>query len=86
LEARHRWLTSVILATQEVEIRRILVRSQARPNHISKNLSQKRAGEVVQGIGPEFKPQYCKKITNWNIYANFSTIQCPPPLRICAFL
>jgi hypothetical protein len=23
-----------------------------------KKLSQKRAGEVAQGIGPEFKPQY----------------------------
>jgi hypothetical protein len=26
-----------------------------------KKPSQKRAGEVVQGVGPEFKPQYCKK-------------------------
>jgi hypothetical protein len=25
---------------------------------ISKNPSQKRAGEVTQGVGPEFKPQY----------------------------
>jgi hypothetical protein len=23
--------------------------------------SQKRAGGVAQGVGPEFKPQYCKK-------------------------
>jgi hypothetical protein len=28
LEARHRWLTPVILATQDAEIRRIAVRSQ----------------------------------------------------------
>jgi hypothetical protein len=28
---------------------------------ISKNPSQKRAGRVAQGVGPEFKPQYCKK-------------------------
>jgi hypothetical protein len=28
---------------------------------ISKNPSQKRAGGVAQGKGPEFKPQYCKK-------------------------
>jgi hypothetical protein len=27
-KARHRWLTSVILTTQEAEIRRIVVRSQ----------------------------------------------------------
>jgi hypothetical protein len=26
-----------------------------------KNPSQTRAGGVAQGIGPEFKPQYCKK-------------------------
>jgi hypothetical protein len=26
-----------------------------------KNPSQKRAGTVAQGVGPEFKPQYCKK-------------------------
>jgi hypothetical protein len=26
-----------------------------------KNLSQKRAGGVAQGIGPEFKPKYHKK-------------------------
>jgi hypothetical protein len=25
-----------------------------------KNQSQKRAGEVAQGVGPEFKPQYHK--------------------------
>jgi hypothetical protein len=28
---------------------------------ISKNSSQKRAGGVAQGVGPEFKPQYQKK-------------------------
>jgi hypothetical protein len=27
---------------------------------ISKNPSQKRAGEVTQGVGPEFKPQYTR--------------------------
>jgi hypothetical protein len=26
-----------------------------------KNLSQKRAGGVAQGVDPEFKPQYCQK-------------------------
>jgi hypothetical protein len=58
----------VILATQEAEIRRIMVRSQ--PGKIvheilsHKNPSQKRAGGVVQGGGPEFKPQYCLKKKN----------------------
>jgi hypothetical protein len=28
---------------------------------LKKNPSQKRAGEVAQGVGPEFKPQYCRK-------------------------
>jgi hypothetical protein len=30
--------------------------------YLEKNPSQKRAVEVAQGVGPEFKPQYCKKI------------------------
>jgi hypothetical protein len=28
--------------------------------YLEKNLSQKRTGGVVQGVGPEFKPQYHK--------------------------
>jgi hypothetical protein len=52
----------VVLATQEPEMKRILAGSQ--PGQIvyetlsRKNPSQKRAGGVVQGVGPEFKPQY----------------------------
>jgi hypothetical protein len=55
----------VILATQEVEIRRIKV--QSHPGQIilrtlsQKNPSQKMAGGVAQSDGPEFKPQYRKK-------------------------
>jgi hypothetical protein len=57
----------VIPGTQEAEISRIRVQSQ--PREIvhetlskKKNPSQKRAGGVAQGVvGPEFKPQYCKK-------------------------
>jgi hypothetical protein len=37
--AGRQWLTPAILATQEAEIRRIMVRSQ--PRQISKNPSQK---------------------------------------------
>jgi hypothetical protein len=29
--------------------------------YLEKNPSQKRAGGVTQCVGPEFKPQYCKK-------------------------
>jgi hypothetical protein len=42
-------------------------RDQSQPGQIvqeilfRKHPSQKRTGEVVQGVGPEFKPQYCKK-------------------------
>jgi hypothetical protein len=54
---------SVILATQEAEIKRITVQSQPRQTEtLSQKIpSQKRAGRVVQDVGPEFKPQYCKK-------------------------
>jgi hypothetical protein len=55
----------IILATQETEIRRIEVRSQlgeiVRETLSQKNPSQKRAVGVAQGVGPEFKFQYCKK-------------------------
>jgi hypothetical protein len=47
---------SVILVTQEAEIRRIMVQSQQDP--ILKNTSQKRAGGMAQGEDLEFKPQY----------------------------
>jgi hypothetical protein len=54
--AGHLWLTSVIPAIQEAEIRRIVVQSQSRKiDHETlsrKNPSQKRA---------EFKPQNHKK-------------------------
>jgi hypothetical protein len=60
--AGHQWLTPVILAIQEAEIRKITVGNQ--PGQIvhetlsRKNPSQKkRAGGVAQGVGPQFKPQ-----------------------------
>jgi hypothetical protein len=58
----------ITLAIQEAEIRRIRVRSQPREivretlSQKKKNPSQKRAVGVAQGVGPEFKPRYCKKI------------------------
>jgi hypothetical protein len=59
-------LTPVILATQEAdqdqasrfEVWEILSR---------KNPSQKRAGGVAQGVGPEFKSQHLKKIPKENL-------------------
>jgi hypothetical protein len=59
------WLTPVVLATQETEIRRIAIWRQ--PGQIVletpswKYLTQKSAGGVAQGVGPEIKPQHCKK-------------------------
>jgi hypothetical protein len=62
----------VIPATQEAEIRRIMVRSQL-GNTVHETLSQKtlhknRAGGVAQGEGPEFKPQYYKKKNKKNFH------------------
>jgi hypothetical protein len=62
--ARHQWLTPVILATQEAEIRWITFQSQPRQNVWESlswtNSSQKRTGEWLK-VHPEFKPQYSKK-------------------------
>jgi hypothetical protein len=61
----------VIIATQEAEIRRIVIQSQLRHivprDPISKIPSQKRAGGVAQGEGPELKPQYHKKKKRTNL-------------------
>jgi hypothetical protein len=63
-KARRQWLTPVILATREAEIRRITVRSQ--PGQIvceilsRKTLHKNRVGGAAHGEGPEFKPQYRK--------------------------
>jgi hypothetical protein len=55
----------VILATQQAEIRRIKVQSQAKQivqqDPILKTHHKNRAGGVAQGEGPEFKPQYHTK-------------------------
>jgi hypothetical protein len=59
--ARCQWLTSVTIATQEAESRRIKVQSQPRQiayKTLSQKKSQKWAGGVAQVVGPEFKPQY----------------------------
>jgi hypothetical protein len=48
-----------------VEIRRIVVQSQPRQivceTLSQKHPTQKKAGKVGQGVGPEFKPQYQKR-------------------------
>jgi hypothetical protein len=61
----HQWLTPVIPATQQAEIRSIAVQGQPWANSsgdpISKNPMQERAGRVAQGESPVFKPQSHKK-------------------------
>jgi hypothetical protein len=61
-KTRCRWLTPIILATQEAKIRRITVQSQSGQT-VCKTLSrkkpsQKKTGRVAYGTGPKFKPQY----------------------------
>jgi hypothetical protein len=50
-QARHGWLTPVILTTQEAEIRKIVHKTLS-----PKDASQKRSGGVAQDERPEFKP------------------------------
>jgi hypothetical protein len=65
--ARHWRLTPVLLATQEAENRKAAVRSQPRQivhEILPRKTHHKKGGEagrVTQGVGHEFKPQYCKK-------------------------
>jgi hypothetical protein len=55
------WLTPVIPAIQEAEIRRIAVPRQQGQIVLQtlsrKTLHKNRDGGVAQGVGPEFKPQ-----------------------------
>jgi hypothetical protein len=61
----HWWLTPVILATQEAEIRRIVVQlgqivhktlsPQNTHTHTHTHTHTQRAGGVAQGVGLEFK-------------------------------
>jgi hypothetical protein len=73
---------SVILATQEAEIRRIAVQSQSKQivheNLSWKKKSQKRAGGVAQGVGPEFKPSTTKNNNNPVIEAGVMVHACNP--------
>jgi hypothetical protein len=48
--AGHQWLPPIILATQEAEIRRIMVQSQ--PRQIVCETLYKKGGEVAQVIEP----------------------------------
>jgi hypothetical protein len=62
--AGHWKLMPIILATQKAEIKRITVQSQSQANNLWDSILKKitkRAGGVAQGVGPEFKPQYCQK-------------------------
>jgi hypothetical protein len=67
-----------MVAIQEAETRRITVQSQ--PGQTvhkilsRKNPSEKRAGGVAPGVGPEFKPQYCKQTNKQKkLYVTFIT-------------
>jgi hypothetical protein len=68
--------------------------SSARP-YLEKNPLQKRAGEVIQGVGPEFKLQDCKKEKTWEAGPMSGRGQgrdvsgcfpLPPPQGICCGL
>jgi hypothetical protein len=83
------WFTPIILATQETDIRRILVRSQSR-QIIHETLSQKypvpRTGGVAQGVGPEFKSQYRKKKKKKEKGSYEQTVQLLLPVNSMSFM
>jgi hypothetical protein len=66
---RCQWLTPVILATQEAEIRRIMIQSQPRQivretlsrKNSSHKKKKKRAGGVAQGLALSSNPSTKKK-------------------------
>jgi hypothetical protein len=59
IESSHEWLTTVILAIKEEEIRRVAVQSQLLAKTLScKSPLQKRAGGVAQGVESQFKSQH----------------------------
>jgi hypothetical protein len=72
LVARCWWLSPVILPTQEAAICRTEV--QSKPRQIvnktlsQKNPSQKRAGRVAQGVGPDSSPSTKKPKNLYNYY------------------
>jgi hypothetical protein len=78
--AGRRWLTPVILAIQEAEIRRVTVRSQPgqiiRETLAQKPLHKNRAGEMAQGESPEFKPKYRKNKNKKKQLGSFSEGSC----------
>jgi hypothetical protein len=72
IAAGRRWLTPVILATQEAEIRKITIRSQ--PGQIvleilsGKPPHRSRAGGVAQGEDPEVQATVPQKINYFFIF------------------
>jgi hypothetical protein len=96
---RHWWLMLIILATQEAEIRRIVVQShpwqivlETLPwKTLHKKKKKNRADGVAQGESPESKPQYSKKRKKKkNVNMHFTFPICVPclifPLHICHHL
>jgi hypothetical protein len=59
-KSQHQWLTPVILATQEDRGSKPAWVNSLRGPTWKKTFTKKGCG-VAQGVGPEFKTQYCKR-------------------------
>jgi hypothetical protein len=49
---------------------------------VLKNPSQKRAGGMAEGVGPEFKPQYHQKKKKKSLFKKYEAPWPVPPLSL----
>jgi hypothetical protein len=68
----------IILATQEAELRRIMLQNQPQDKQFvkpyPKNPSQKRTRGLAQAVGSEFQPKYWKKMRFCSLFSSLNKV------------